>query len=104
MKDKIMTLLWIVIFIILIILINKFLNEQSVEKMRQENTTLGSEEKINIEEESKMEVLNVTSSNFEKEVLKSDKTVIIDFYADWCGPCKMLSPILEDQIVKRMKI
>ena len=42
-----------------------------------------------------MEVLKVTSKNFEEEVLKSEKTVLIDFYADWCGPCKMLSPIIE---------
>ena len=42
-----------------------------------------------------MGVLKVTSKNFEEEVLKSEKTVLIDFYADWCGPCKMLSPIIE---------
>lgn len=34
--------------------------------------------------------------NFEEEVLKSDKTTIVDFYADWCGPCRMLSPIVEE--------
>ena len=33
--------------------------------------------------------------NFESEVLKSDKTTIVDFYADWCGPCKMMSPVIE---------
>ena len=42
-----------------------------------------------------MGVLKVTSNNFEEEVLKSEKTVLIDFYANWCGPCKMLSPIIE---------
>ena len=42
-----------------------------------------------------MGALKITSNNFEEEVLKSEKTVLIDFYADWCGPCKMLSPIIE---------
>ena len=36
------------------------------------------------------------SSNFEEEVLNSEKTVLIDFYADWCGPCKMMSPIVDE--------
>ena len=42
-----------------------------------------------------MEVLKVTSANFEEEVLKSEKPVLLDFYADWGGPCKMLSPVIE---------
>ncbi len=42
-----------------------------------------------------MSVLKINEENFEDEVLKSDKTVIIDFYADWCGPCKMMSPVID---------
>ncbi len=41
-----------------------------------------------------MSVINITAANFEEEVLKSDKTVLLDFYADWCGPCKMVAPIV----------
>lgn len=40
-------------------------------------------------------VINITKENFENEVLKSDKKVVIDFYADWCGACQMLRPTIE---------
>lgn len=46
-----------------------------------------------------MEVLEINNSNFEEEVLKSEKAVLVDFYAEWCGPCKMLAPVI-DQIAK----
>ena len=39
--------------------------------------------------------MKVSLDNFEQEVLKSEKPVLVDFYADWCGPCKMLSPVVD---------
>jgi thioredoxin 1 len=39
---------------------------------------------------------NVTNDDFQEKVLNSDKTIIVDFYADWCGPCKVLAPVLDE--------
>ena len=43
-----------------------------------------------------MAVTTITSENFESVVLKSDKTALIDFWASWCGPCMMMSPIIDE--------
>lgn len=49
-----------------------------------------------------MSVVNLNESNFEEEVIKSEKTVLIDFWASWCGPCRMMSPVI-DKIAEDMK-
>ena len=43
-----------------------------------------------------MQVLKLNSENFEKEVLNESKLVLVDFYADWCGPCNAMTPVIEE--------
>ncbi len=43
-----------------------------------------------------MPVLKINKSNFENEIMKSEKPVLLDFYADWCGPCRMMSPLVDE--------
>ena len=54
-----------------------------------------------------MNVLKLTDENFEKEVLNSEKLCLVDFYADWCGPCKMMSPVIDkiaEELVDTVKV
>ncbi len=51
-----------------------------------------------------MTVLHVGKNNFEQEVLKSERTVLLDFWASWCGPCRMIAPILDEIAEEREDI
>ena len=51
-----------------------------------------------------MAEITITKENFEQEVLKSDKPVLADFWAPWCGPCRMLSPVISEIALEREDI
>lgn len=58
-----------------------------------------------------MGTIEITNENFEKEILKSDKLAVVDFHANWCGPCKMLGPVIdklseerEDVVVGKLNV
>lgn len=51
-----------------------------------------------------MSVINLTADSFDEEVLLSDKTVLVDFFAVWCGPCRMVSPVVDEIAEERVDV
>lgn len=96
MKNKVVSIILCIIFIVGLIVASRIVRNES-------NINENNIQEENIKEKN-MSVLDVTNSNFEEEVLQSKETVLVDFYADWCGPCQMLSPIVDEVANEREDI
>ena len=88
MGERSKTILYLVLFIVIFIVITVFLNTRN--NGNQNNVIKADINKSN------GKIVEVNDKSFEKEVLNSDKKVLVDFYATWCGPCKSLEPIIKD--------
>lgn len=85
MNKKLKLVFQVIIFIAIIIILSILYNNIIEPKQDIKND----------EEGKKVSILKISSDDFEQEVIKSEKTVLVDFYATWCAPCRMMSPILE---------
>ena len=105
MNKKIIWVIVLALFVIAIVVASIYINKKGQEYIQDsqtenmlnaDNSTNTAEENTENEEVDNTSVIEVTDQTFEQEVLNSDKPVLIDFYADWCVPCRIFSPIVEE--------
>ena len=99
MKNKVILIISIIAFISALVGIKLYQN--SMKEEQTNNIKKGKTEEMN---SVKVDIKEVSESNFEEEVLKSDKIVLVDFFADWCEPCKQIAPNIEKVANKRADI
>ena len=98
MKEKLLIIIFVVTLTLSLIAIANYINDETIKKIAsEENVQSPAKEETSMQSSNS---INLTGSDFDEKVLNSDKKVVVDFYADWCGPCAVLSPLLESVISK----
>ena len=90
-----------IIFVLGLLALSMAMNSEGDNKVLENNTAESPSKTLSTHYGG---VTEISSNEFENKVLKSDKKVLVDFYADWCGPCQMLSPLVEEVAKENSKV